>query len=94
MSTPTPQEKIASEIGALQSRLGKLQDGVRLNRARDALEDPIRRHRLGQSSSAMNPGSRSKSGRRAIRRAGLAGSISGRPIVGSHGMTLLQLFLM
>ncbi len=39
MSTPTPEQKIASEISSLQSRLGRLQDGVRLSRARDALED-------------------------------------------------------
>lgn len=39
MSTPTPEQKVASEISSLQSRLGRLQDGARLSRTRDALED-------------------------------------------------------
>jgi hypothetical protein len=39
MSTPTPEQTIASEISSLQSRLGRLQDSARLNSIRDALED-------------------------------------------------------
>jgi hypothetical protein len=38
MSTPTPEQKIASEISSLQSALKRLQDAARLNNARSAVE--------------------------------------------------------
>jgi len=39
MSTPAPAQQIAGEIASLQSKIGQLQDSVRLSRVRDALED-------------------------------------------------------
>ncbi|OGN75938.1 MAG: hypothetical protein A2X25_02005 [Chloroflexi bacterium GWB2_49_20] len=39
MATPTPVQQIVSEISALQTKIGWLQDGVRLTKSRDALED-------------------------------------------------------
>ncbi len=39
MATPSPAQQLASEISALQSKLGSLQQSVRLAKARDAVED-------------------------------------------------------
>jgi predicted nucleic acid-binding Zn-ribbon protein len=39
MTTPSPAEKIESDIFSLKTRLGWLQDNARLNSVRDALED-------------------------------------------------------
>jgi hypothetical protein len=39
MATPTPAQQISSEISALQTKIGWLQDSVRLAKSRDALED-------------------------------------------------------
>ena len=39
MTTPSPAQQIASEISSLQSQIGDLQDKVRLNDARDSVED-------------------------------------------------------
>ncbi len=39
MTTPSPAQQIASDISDLQSRIGDPQDKVRLNDARDAVED-------------------------------------------------------
>jgi ribosomal protein S27AE len=39
MPTPTPIQQIASEVNALKTKINSLQDGVRLTKARDAIED-------------------------------------------------------
>ena len=39
MTTPSPAQQIASDIGALQSKIGSLQESVRLAKTRDAVED-------------------------------------------------------
>jgi len=39
MATPNPAQQIASEISSLQGQVSRLQDAVRLNRVRDAVED-------------------------------------------------------
>lgn len=39
MTTPSPTQQIADDIHALQTRIGWLQDSVRLAKARDAVED-------------------------------------------------------
>jgi len=39
MATPSPAQQIADEISALQNKIGWLQDGVRLAKVRDAVED-------------------------------------------------------
>jgi len=39
MATPTPLQQITSEVGSLKSKINTLQDGVRLTRTRDTLED-------------------------------------------------------
>lgn len=39
MATSNPAQQIADEINALQSRVSQLQDGVRLSKVRDAVED-------------------------------------------------------
>ena len=39
MATPTPLQQITSEVDALKSKINSLQDGVRLTRTRDTLED-------------------------------------------------------
>ncbi|NTV37604.1 MAG: hypothetical protein HGA82_00140, partial [Anaerolineales bacterium] len=38
-STPSPAQQLASDISALQTKVGWLQEGVRLTKARDAVED-------------------------------------------------------
>ncbi len=38
-STPNPAQQIASEISSLQTKIGWLQESVRLTKARDAVED-------------------------------------------------------
>lgn len=38
-STPSPAQQISSEISSLQSKIGSLQESVRLTKARDAVED-------------------------------------------------------
>lgn len=38
-STPNPAQQIASEISSLQTKVGWLQESVRLSKARDAVED-------------------------------------------------------
>ena len=39
MTTPTPMQQITSEINSLKAKINTLQDGARLTKARDALED-------------------------------------------------------
>ncbi len=39
MATPSPAQQIADEMRALQNKVNSLQDGVRLARVRDAVED-------------------------------------------------------
>jgi len=39
MATPSPAQQIADEIRALQNKVNSLQDGVRLAKVRDAVED-------------------------------------------------------
>jgi len=39
MATPSPAQQIADEIRALQNKVNSLQDGVRLSKVRDAVED-------------------------------------------------------
>jgi phage shock protein A len=39
MATPSPAQQLANDISALQTKIGWLQDGVRLTAARDAIED-------------------------------------------------------
>ena len=39
MTTPTPMQQITSEVNTLKSKINSLQDGARLTKARDALED-------------------------------------------------------
>lgn len=39
MTTPSPIQQLAGDISALKSKVGNLQNRVRLNQARDALED-------------------------------------------------------
>jgi hypothetical protein len=39
MATPTPLEQIADDLKALQTKIGWLQESVRLNSTRDAIED-------------------------------------------------------
>ncbi|MDI6769198.1 MAG: hypothetical protein QMD04_05930 [Anaerolineales bacterium] len=39
MTTPSPAQQIADEMRALQNKVNSLQDGVRLARVRDAVED-------------------------------------------------------
>ena len=39
MTTPSPAQQIASDISALQTKIGWLQENVRLTKARDAVED-------------------------------------------------------
>jgi septal ring factor EnvC (AmiA/AmiB activator) len=39
MATPTPAQQIASEISALKTKIGWIQDNVRLAKLRDAIED-------------------------------------------------------
>ncbi len=39
MATPSPIQQLAGDISALKAKVGNLQNSVRLNQARDALED-------------------------------------------------------
>lgn len=39
MATPTPLQQITSEVNSLRTKINSLQDGVRLTRTRDAVED-------------------------------------------------------
>jgi len=39
MTTPTPLQQITTEVSSLNAKIGMLQDGARLTKSRDALED-------------------------------------------------------
>ena len=39
MATPTPIQQITNEVGSLKAKINSLQDGVRLTKTRDTLED-------------------------------------------------------
>ncbi len=39
MTTPSPAQQLASDISSLQTKIGSLQESVRLSRVRDAVED-------------------------------------------------------